>query len=66
MDNHEYGINWQADYDVISCFANVGSVKDYENREKLFSAAHFSELQRSAYAAARAEYYDSAAAVAVV
>lgn len=61
MNNHEYGINWQADYDVISCFANVGSVKDYENREKLFAAAHFSDLQRSAYAAARAEYYDSAA-----
>lgn len=61
MNNHEYGINWQADYDVISCFANVDSVKDYENREKLFAAAHFSDLQRSAYAAARAEYYNSAA-----
>jgi hypothetical protein len=57
MDNHEYGINWQADYDVISCFANVDSVKDYENREKLFAAAHFSELQRSAYTAACAEYF---------
>lgn len=59
MDNHEYGINWQADYDVISCFANVDGVKDYENREKLFDAAGFSDLQRRAYAAALAEHYDS-------
>ncbi len=57
MDNHEYGINWQADYDVISCFANVDGVKDYENREKLFDAAKFTELQRRAYAAARAKYF---------
>lgn len=57
MINHEYAINWQADYDVISCFADVDSVKDYENREKLFDAARFSAAQRLAYAAAKAEYY---------
>ncbi len=59
MDNHEYGINWQADYDVISCFANVDGVKDYENREALFRAANFSDLQREAYAEACAEYFRS-------
>lgn len=56
MYNHEYGINWQADYDVISCYANVDGVKDYEDREKLFNAAGFSELQRNAYHAALKEY----------
>lgn len=57
MINHEYAINWQADYDVISCFADVDSVKDYDNRDKLFDAARFSAAQRLAYAAAKAEYY---------
>ncbi len=59
MDNHEYGINWQADYDVVSCFANVNGVKDYTNCEKLFSAAKFNDVQRRAYAAARAEYFET-------
>ena len=62
MDNHEYGINWQADYDVISCFANVEGVKDYENREKLFDACGFNEIQRSAYKCALQEYYKAEAA----
>ena len=61
MDNHEYAINWQADYDVVSCFANVDGVEDYENRAELFSAAKFSDVQRRAYAAARAEYYEQRA-----
>lgn len=59
MFNHEYGINWQADYDVISCFANVNSVKDYENINSLFEAAKFSETQKSAYMAARRDYFKS-------
>lgn len=24
MDNHEYAINWQADFDVCSCFTSTG------------------------------------------
>lgn len=59
MINHEYAINWQADYDTISAFANVSGVREYENREALFSAANFTDLQRRAYDAARAEYYRS-------
>lgn len=58
MYNHEYGINWQADYDVISCFGNCDGVKDYTDAEELFTAAGFSEMQKAAYMAARREYYN--------
>lgn len=57
MYNHEYGINWQADYDVISCFGNCEGVKDYTDRAELFAACGFNATQRSAYDAARREYY---------
>ena len=62
MYNHEYGINWQADFDVCSCFGSCAGVKDYENREKLFDACGFSEIQRTAYKCAMQEYYKSEAA----
>lgn len=57
MYNHEYGINWQADYDVISCFGNCSGVEDYTDRAELFAACGFNATQRSAYDAARREYY---------
>ena len=58
MFNHEYGINWQADYDVCACFGNCEGVKDYTDAEKLFSAAGFNAVQKAAYLAARREYYN--------
>lgn len=57
MKEHEYAINWQADYDVVSCFADVSGVRDYESREALFAAANFTDTQKEAYAAALNEYY---------
>ena len=62
MFNHEYGINWQADYDVCSCFGNVSGVRDYTDYEKLFDACGFNDIQRQAYAAARREYFKSESA----
>ena len=62
MCNHEYGINWQADYDVISAFANVDSVKDYTNVSELFELAGFSAVQKAAYMDARRAYYKQDAA----
>lgn len=62
MCNHEYGINWQADYDVISAFANVDSVKDYTNISELFELAGFTEIQKAAYMDARRAYYKQDAA----
>ena len=58
MYNHEYGINWQADYDVISCFGNCSGVEDYTDTEEMFTAAGFNEVQKAAYLAARREYYN--------
>ena len=56
MYNHEYGINWQADFDVCSAFGDCSSVRDYEDIEELFTACNFSDVQRTAYMAARREY----------
>ena len=56
MFNHEYGINWQADFDVCSCFGNCSSVANIDDLNALFDACNFSDLQRAAYMAARREY----------
>ena len=58
MYNHEYGINWEADYDVISCFGDCSGVEDYTDAEKLFAAVGFTAVQRAAYLVARREYYN--------
>lgn len=55
MYNHEYGINWQADYDTLSAFGNVkyhdGDLNAY------FEELHFNETQRRAYVDARSQYF---------
>ena len=56
MFNHEYGINWQGDFDVCSCFGDCSSVKNYEDINELFTACKFSDVQQAAYMAARREY----------
>ena len=55
MYNHEYGINWQADYDTLSAF---GSIQYHdEDIEKYFEELHFNETQRRAYKDARSQYF---------
>lgn len=56
MFNHEYGINWQADFDVCSCFGNCSSVANIDDLNALFDACNFSDIQRATYMAARREY----------
>lgn len=56
MFNHEYGINWQADFDVCSCFGDCSSVANIDDINELFNACNFSDIQRAAYMAARREY----------
>lgn len=56
MFNHEYGINWQGDFDVCSCFGNCSSVANIDDLNALFDACNFSDIQRAAYMAARREY----------
>ena len=55
MHNHEYGINWQADYDVLSCFGNV----EYHDTDlnTYFDELKFTDLQKQAYLDARKQYY---------
>ena len=55
MYNHEYSINWEADHDTLSAFGNVGWHED--NLEAYFKELGFTETQKKAYRAARAEYY---------
>ena len=57
MYNHEYAINWQADYDTISAFANVNGIRYYTDISELFDAAGFSETQKKAYMEARRQYW---------
>ena len=56
MFNHEYGINWQADYDVISCFKRI-SYKD-EGTMNYLERSGFTEVQKKAYIAAKSEYLE--------
>lgn len=57
MFNHEYAINWQADFDVCSCFANCDGVKDYTDINELFTVCGLNDTQKAAYSAARREYF---------
>ena len=64
MYNHEYVINWQADYDTLSAFGGIrwhgddsGSGKS--EREKYFDELNFTDIQRNAYNQARREYLSS-------
>ena len=53
MNNHEYVINWQGDYDVFSVFGNV----EYsENIEDYFRQLNFTDTMKKAFMDARREY----------
>ena len=54
MYNHEYGINWQADYDTLSAFGNVSYHGD--NLNAYFEELKFTDLQKQAYLDARKQY----------
>ncbi|MCM1224239.1 MAG: hypothetical protein NC548_58285 [Lachnospiraceae bacterium] len=57
MANHEYAINWQADYDTLSAFGNIRyHGDDADEVEQYFNELRFTETQRKAYWAARREY----------
>lgn len=60
MYNHEYGINWQGDWDVLSCFGHV-DYRDDDGLTGYFDQLGFNETQRRAYLDARKEYYKETA-----
>lgn len=57
MFNHEYSINWQADYDVLSTFGNITYHNGDDEVQNYFKQLKFTEMQIKAYLAAKKEYY---------
>ena len=57
MWNHEYGYNWQADYDVVNCFVKVEYLGESESIDAYLTKAGFSDDIKRAYYDARREYY---------
>lgn len=56
MHNHEYGINWQADWDTLS--AIYGNIKYHDcNLQAYFDELNFTDLQKKAYLDARTQYF---------
>lgn len=55
MYNHEYSINWQGNYDVLACFGRI-KFNDSDNPEEYIRQLGWTQDQRSAFYAARAEY----------
>ena len=55
MFNHEYAINWQADYDTLSAFGQIAYRND-DDINGYFDELGFNDIQRRAYLDARREY----------
>lgn len=60
MFNHEYGINLQADWDVINALGYEVEYIDGTWIEQLEKCTELTEEQKKAYRRARAEYYKKA------
>lgn len=57
MSNHEYALNWQADYDTLSAFGNIHyHGDDGDEITQYFDELRFTDTQRKAYLAARRDY----------
>lgn len=57
MYNHEYSINWQADYDTLSAFGNIEWKRGEQTLNDMFDQIKFTETQRRAYREAKSRYY---------
>ena len=55
MANHEYPINWQGNWDVLSCFGKIeyDHKEDDQDLDFYFNQLSFTPVQRIAYRAAR-------------
>lgn len=54
MCNHEYGINWQGDYDVINA---LGFDVEYSDGSELEKCTEMTYEQKAAYLEAKKEYH---------
>ena len=57
MNNHEYAINWQRDWDVCSVFGNVEYTEDDDELLQYFEQLGWEETTRKAYRDARKEHF---------
>lgn len=57
MADHEYFINWQADYDVCSCFGNVEYTESDTELNDYFTQLNWSKETQRAYFDAKRELY---------
>lgn len=57
MYNHEYGINWQADYDTLSAFGPITYSNAGDALQHYFDELGFTDVQRRAYRDAARQYY---------
>lgn len=55
MYNHEYGINWQGNWDVLSCFGPI-RFNESDNPVPYFDQLKWTDSQRAAFWAARRQY----------
>ena len=65
MYNHEYGINWDGDADVLGVFGNIPREITWNSNytlDDLFNAVGFNDEQKKAYMDAKKEYYKDFAA----
>lgn len=60
MNNHEYAINWQADWDVCSVFGKVEYTEAEDELEQYFNQLHWEDTTRKAYLDAKREHYKMA------
>lgn len=51
MANHEYAINWQGNWDVLSCFGNIKYDHEHDDQDLdfYFDQLEFTKTQRSAF-----------------
>ena len=59
MCNHEYGINLEADWEVMSCFGKVKYTEAEDELQTYWDALDWDETQRKAYMDARTKYYNN-------
>lgn len=56
MWNHEYGINWQGDWDVCSCFGKC-KYEEYKDYKDYLSEMGYSDKTIKSYKRAMEKYY---------
>lgn len=57
LGNHEYHINYQGDWDTLSCFGNIKYCGEgYEARQQYYKELKFNDIQIKAFEDARKEF----------